>query len=120
MIINLELFGDTLRRLRFLSGKTAVQMAKDCRVSRSTLQSWEGAEGLPGVNKLPRIASSYDIDLDKLTQVFRLSKDARRREWSARRVPKTINRKQSLWTDEIGSRFDLERMNGISLGWRRE
>lgn len=65
--INVSLhIAEMLVEQRKKSGKLQVELAQHCGVSKSTVSKWEKGISRPSIHQLPKIASFYNISIQKL------------------------------------------------------
>ena len=89
-------FGQKLTEAREKINKRHKAIAQEIGVNPGTPYHWEKGEEFPDENKLPKIAQAYGIDLEKLTEIFILSRAARELEKEARRpIPAHFSKRGS-------------------------
>lgn len=81
---NVNDFGILLFEARKVLDKKKSEASKELGVTADTLYKWENGEIFPDEGRLGLIAKVYDIELDKLTKVFKISQQARNLEREAR------------------------------------
>lgn len=86
-ITNYKTLGDLLSRRKFATGKTYGQIRKELGITSAPL--WHEAASLPEAESLPTIAKVYEVSLEELTAAYKLAKEAREREKSRRKSPKS-------------------------------
>ncbi|MDD7199156.1 DUF3955 domain-containing protein [Parafannyhessea umbonata] len=59
-------FGDQVRDLRRREGLTQEQLAQRLMVTRQAVSNWERGSNLPDIETLMRIATTFDVSLDRL------------------------------------------------------
>lgn len=59
-------FGDQVRDLRRREGLTQEQLAQRLMVTRQAVSNWERGSNLPDIETLIRIATTFDVSLDRL------------------------------------------------------
>lgn len=59
-------FGDQIRGLRQGEGLTQEQLAQRLMVTRQAVSNWERGSNLPDIETLIRIATTFDVSLDRL------------------------------------------------------
>ena len=59
-------FGDQIRALRQGEGLTQEQLAQRLMVTRQAVSNWERGSNLPDIETLIRIATTFDVSLDRL------------------------------------------------------
>lgn len=59
-------FGETLRRLRMEKGLTQQQLAKQLRMDRTSVTSWEMGRHMPDVSMISQIAAALGVDISVL------------------------------------------------------
>jgi transcriptional regulator with XRE-family HTH domain len=59
-------FGDQIRDLRRREGLTQEQLAQRLMVTRQAVSNWERGSNLPDIETLIRIATTFDVSLDRL------------------------------------------------------
>lgn len=59
-------FGDQIRGLRQGAGLTQEQFAQRLMVTRQAVSNWERGSNLPDIETLIRIATTFDVSLDRL------------------------------------------------------
>lgn len=72
-------FGDRLEGARNALGKislTRAAVAEGLHISQKTIITWEAGTSFPEENLLPDISKAYDINLEELTELFRISQKA--------------------------------------------
>ncbi|MEK7081118.1 MAG: helix-turn-helix transcriptional regulator [Patescibacteria group bacterium] len=88
-------FGLFLLKSRSVVNKNMSQIASELSLgSKSLIQRWEQGNAFPKEDRLSAIAVAYGVDPEELTKFFRVSKEARQSEKSARGrvITKSINR----------------------------
>ena len=90
-----------LSQARYDLNKTLKQMCNEIRVSQAPLQKWESGDNLPKENRLPYISVAYRIDMEKLIEVFHISKSAREKEKLARKSERAKTSGGKLFSGEI-------------------
>ena len=96
----ITLFGNFLRTSRKNQRETTSPLALRLSRNSQSLLKWENGEGFPLEEELPAIAQVYGIDdLDKLREVYEISKRARRMEIEAKRGYKPSTKPK--WDDEF-------------------
>lgn len=58
------IFKISMAAARVNKGLTQKQLAKECKVSESTVVSWEAGKTCPHIKKLPLLERAYGIPLD--------------------------------------------------------
>ncbi len=59
-------FGDQIRDLRRREGLTQEQLAQRLMITRQAVSNWERGSNLPDIETLIRIATTFDVSLDRL------------------------------------------------------
>lgn len=83
-------FGKLLTESSRVSGKSRKRAAQELEVSSTA--PWHTGDSFPPAEKLPLIAQVYDVDLEKLRAAYKLSKETREKEITARKTLKLVRR----------------------------
>ena len=90
LIPDVEKFGNFLQ-INLKDLKMGI-IAEKLQISGSTVYKWHQGFGFPKEADLPKIAKVYRVNLEELTEFWKLSKEARRKEVETRKTPKKIIR----------------------------
>ena len=73
---DIHTFGNKLEAAMDAIGKTQIALARELGVTPQIVSKWQSGVVLPGEEKLPEIARICEMDLDRLVEDFRISKQA--------------------------------------------
>ena len=59
-------YGEALKEIRMLQGKTLLQVEKDTGINNANLSRWESGKVLPNINFCVKLANYYCVTLDEL------------------------------------------------------
>lgn len=108
-------FGRFLSARRFQINETRKQIASECGVFGSTIESWENGRSFPDREKLPIIAKAYELDLAELTEKWKITDITREAEMKKRHNVKKdrriIKSEEDLLSGSIESGKNRMRLN---------
>ena len=78
-------FGEMLAEARARLDKGHKAIAKELNLNVKSSYNWEDASEFPKEDRLPDIAKAYGLDLTKVIEVYRLSKQAHKLEKEAKK-----------------------------------
>jgi len=59
-------YGEALKEIRMLQGKTLLQVEKDTGINNANLSRWESGKVLPNIDFCVKLANYYCVTLDEL------------------------------------------------------
>jgi transcriptional regulator with XRE-family HTH domain len=59
-------YGEALKEIRILQGKTLLQVEKDTGINNANLSRWESGKVLPNIDFCVKLANYYCVTLDEL------------------------------------------------------
>ncbi len=81
------MIGEKIKRLRYEKGLTQDEVAAHLGISAQSVSKWERNEGYPDIEMLPSLANYFQISIDELIGMDRLS------------VTKLYDEANTLWSD---------------------
>jgi len=96
-----KLFGEFLSKARNALSKNRAYIVSVLHTSKAIPFNWEEGVIFPEEDKLPAIAEAYQVSLEELTKVYKISKVAREEEKAHRKELKSPLRKKIYRDTEI-------------------